>query len=148
MVNKRVYNYLVKHSKQHSLTELTKRLVDSGYDRNVVIEAVNEMKKQTQTKPSQRSNLSGTSTQKTNAKAVAVKNLPVKKIVKKSTPVVAKTKTQVAPQKQVKQSSQVKPTKVKEIVKPKKSKKWLWISLIILLLLIGAGAVYYFFFRS
>ncbi len=129
MVNKRVYNYLIKHSMEHSLTELSKRLIDSGYDKNVVNEAVEEMKKQKSTK------------------VVASTNLPVKKTVKKSTPVVAKTKTQVASQKQAKQSSQVKSTKGKDIAKPKKSKKWLWIFLIILFLLIGAGVVYYFFFR-
>ena len=146
MVNKRVYNYLIKHSKQHSLDDLTKRLVDSGYDKNVVIEAVNEMKKQTQQKSAQRSNLFGTNTQKTNAKTVAAKNVPMKKVVKKSMPVSAKTKTQVAPQKQMKQTNQAKPMKVNGIDKPKRSKKWLWITLIILFLLIGAGAVYYFFF--
>ena len=120
---------MIKHSKQHSLNDLTKRLVDSGYDKNVVIEAVNVMKQQTSTKN------------------VAGKNLPVKKIVKKSTPVVAKTKTQIAPQKQVKQSNQTKPTKGKEVVEPKRSRKGLWIFLIIFFLLIVAGVVYYFFFR-
>jgi len=129
MVNKRVYNYLIKNSKQHSLVELSKRLVDSGYDKNVVNEAINVMKQQTSTKN------------------VAGKNLPVKKIVKKSTPVVAKTKTQIAPQKQVKQSNQTKPTKGKEVVEPKRSRKGLWIFLMILLLLLIAAVVYYFFFR-
>jgi ATP-dependent Zn protease len=121
MVDKRVYDYLIKNSKQYSLKDLTKKLIDSGYDINVVNEAVNALQQQTSTK------------------AVAIKNLPEKKIVKKPT-------TQVVVQKQAKQSNQAKPTTEKEIVKPKKSKKWLWILLGIFLLLIAAGVVYYFFF--
>ena len=125
MVNKRVYNYLIKNSKQHSLVELSKRLVDSGYDKNVVNEAINVMKQQTSTK------------------AVAGKNLPAKKLI----PITGKTKAQVSPQKQGKQSNQAKPTKEKKVVEPKKSKKGLWIFLMILFLLLIAAVVYYFFFR-
>jgi ATP-dependent Zn protease len=140
MVNKRVYNYLVKNSKQYNLKDLTKKLVDSGYDINVVNEAVNVFQ------------------QKTNTKSIAVKNLPEKKIVKKPTTQVVvqkqveqsnqiKPTTQVVVQEQVKQSNQVEPTTKKEIVKPKKSKKWLWILFGIFFLLLIAAGVYYFFFR-
>lgn len=146
MVNKRVYNYLIKHSKQYNLNDLKKKLIDSGYDVNVVNEAVNVMRQQTQQRPVQRSNLPKASTQKTSTQVVAVKKPLVEKTVKKSTP-VAKTKTQVSPQKQVKQLKQAKPTKEKEIAEPKRGKKWIWIFLIIFFLLIVAGVVYYFFFR-
>ena len=145
MVNKRVYNYLIKHSQKHSLKELKKKLIDSGYDANVVNEAANVMR-QTQPRPVQKNNLLKTNVQKTNMNVVAVKKPVMKKAVNKPTP-VAKTKTQVAPQKQMKKPNQIKPLKEKEVAKPKRSKKWLWILLIILFLLIGAGVVYYFFFR-
>lgn len=124
MVNKRVYNYLIKYSKQYSLNDLRKKLVNSGYDRNVIDEAINALKQQTPGK----------------SKVVATKNAPMKKTAKKSVPVSSKTKAKVSSKKQVKPSRSI----VKEVVKPKRSKVWIWI-LIILFLLIVAGVGYYFF---
>jgi len=111
------------------LNDLRKKLVNSGYDRNVIDEAINSLKQQTPGK----------------SKVVATQNAPmkktVKKTVKKSVPVLAKTKAKVSSKKQVKPSKPIE----KEVVKPKRSKAWIWI-LIILLLLIAAGVGYYFLF--
>ena len=178
MIDKRVYDYLIQESKQHSLSEIKKRLLAAGHDLNMVNETINAVKQQIQPRPVQRSNLPNMNMQKTSMNSVAVKNLPTKKTVK---PVFApaKMKTLAVPQKSMKQlkpleakpmkakpakqlkqmkmngkakpmkvNGKIKPIKAEEIGAPKKSKKWLWILLVIFFLLIGAGVVYYFFFSS
>ena len=160
MVDKRVYDYLLKHSKRYSLSDLKRYVVSLGYDENVVNEAATAVIAQMgRAKAMERPRPVPKKLPMIGQKKTAVKKSVVKKVVPLKSKGVLKTvaKKQVKPVKQQVKDKNVKPVKEngknlkaakgKDVAK-KPGKKWIWILLIILVvLLIAAGAVWYFLLR-
>ncbi len=167
MVNKRVYNYLIKNSKKYNIEDLKKKLVTSGYDKSVVDEAVNAVKqqaqmpkqKQTQSQPAQ-----------TRAGLQNPKKQMAQKVQKQKPKVVQKTGTKqnknvkttksVKPQKQAmkkssknvvqKNGKEQKNTNQKtgnQNAQPKKGKAWVVILIVVLAVLVLGAVAYLFFLR-
>ncbi len=160
MVDKRVYDYLLRYSRQYSLSDLKKYLISSGQDRNAVDEAaIAVIAQMGRAKAMERPNpipkkLPMVGVQK--KKPVAKKVVPVKTVKSKSVP-KTDVKKQTKPIKQQAKDKNVESVKEKgkdlktangKDVTKKSGKKWIWILIIVLVVLaIAAGAVWYFFLR-